>query len=74
MIYDDICIFLNDFAQNFLDIPETELFEVFQHHRRGMVRWFERQRKNKEYGKFNRVLQEVHKQRHGHEHKHITRV
>ncbi|CAJ1416719.1 unnamed protein product, partial [Effrenium voratum] len=50
------------FNQNFLDIPETELFEVFQHHRRGLVRWFEKQRKNKEYARFNRVLQEVHEQ------------
>eukprot|EP00439_Symbiodinium_sp_Y106_P005937 s4972_g1.t1 len=50
------------FNQDFLDIPETELFEVFQHHRRGLVRWFEKQRKGKEYGRFNRVLQEVHQQ------------
>ncbi|CAL1169150.1 unnamed protein product [Cladocopium goreaui] len=50
------------FNQNFLDIPETELFEVFQHHRRGLVRWFEKQRKNSEYGRFNRVLQQVHQQ------------
>ncbi|CAK9118523.1 unnamed protein product [Durusdinium trenchii] len=50
------------FNQNFLDIPETELFEIFQHHRRGLVRWFEKQRKNNEYGRFNRVLQEVHQQ------------
>ena len=30
--------------------------------RRGLVRWFEKQRKNKEYARFNRVLQEVHEQ------------
>ena len=30
--------------------------------RRGLVRWFEKQRKNSEYGKFNRVLRQVHQQ------------
>ncbi|CAE8699230.1 unnamed protein product, partial [Polarella glacialis] len=48
--------------QERLEVPETEIFEVLQLHRRQIVRWLVEQRKRNALAEFNGVLQSCHRQ------------
>ena len=50
------------FNQERLEVPETELFEALQLHRRFMVKWLVEQRRINALSGFNSVLRSCHQQ------------